>query len=177
MSGKLKFANKEKYKDHNFHLVDPMKSSKKSRNVFTIPKYKTNDCKSAGLSKPNRDLRLQKMPSSGVPKTSDKNTSALVSNYPKISESMTFDYSIDSQSSKARLHKVATDMINNFDPCGTKYHRKSTNYVGKKLAVAPGTQKHQVLTPKSQSPHNDTGKSRKLSKNSKCIKSKCYLLL
>lgn len=108
--------SKEKKKDPGLLLGDPLRSGKKSRNQFTIPKYKTNDYKNTALARFTKDAKLQKTSSTGIPTAGDKNTSAVIGNYPKISESMTFDYSVDSQSSKARLNKVAHALISNFDP-------------------------------------------------------------
>ena len=50
---------------------------------------------------------------------------------------MTFDYSIESQSSKVRLNKVAQAMLENFDPLSTKSIKKTSNYVSKKIGMAP----------------------------------------
>lgn len=44
--------------------------------------------------------------------------------------------------------------------------------MSKKVGIAPYYPKNGVLTPKSHSPTNDISKTRKMSKNSKCTKSK-----
>lgn len=109
----------------------------------------------------------------GIQRNNDKNTSALVGNYPKISESMTFDYSIDSHSSKTRINKVAHAIMNNFDPSIIKSHRKASNVPGNKFGISSGCPKKPVLTPKSQSPVNDISNPNKMNKLAKCAKSKC----
>lgn len=176
VSGKIKFVSKDRTKDLALIIPDPLKNSNKSRNQFAMPKYKTNDCHNTAFGRFTKDAILQKMPSTGVPKSDNKNTSALVWNYSKISESMTFDYSIDSQASKSKLNKIAYAMINNFDPSSTKSYRKNSNYVSKKVGLVPSYAKKPVLTPKSQSPHNEIAKS-KVSKIPKLIRSKylCHL--
>jgi len=55
------------------------------------------------LGRFTKDSKLQKNPSSGVPGIGIKNTSALLENYQRISESMTFDYSVDSQANRSRF--------------------------------------------------------------------------
>lgn len=110
-----------------------------------------------------------------VQRNNDKNTSALVWNYPKISESMTFDYSIDSHSSKTRINKAAHAIMNNFDPSIIKSHRKASNCPGSKFGISSGCPKKPVLTPKSQSPVNNISNPNKINKVAKCVKSKYQL--
>ena len=83
---------------------------------------------------------------------------------------MTFDYSIESQSSKMRLNKVAQAMLGKFDPLSTKSIKKSKNYVSKKVGMTSVFSKKKTTTPKSQSPHNEIQKPRKVS--TKWFKSK-----
>ena len=111
------------------------------------------------------------MPTTGMLKWVDKNTSALVGNYSKISESMTFDYSVDFKNSKDRLSKVANDMINNFDPSWIKSSRKSMNNQAKKYGIAINCFKRPIFTPKSHSPQNEIGK-KKINKYKNWTKSK-----
>ena len=113
-------------------------------------------------------------PNQAIQRNNDKNTSALVWNYPKISESMTFDYSIDSHSSKTRMNKVAHAIMNNFDPSIIKSHRKSSNWTSGKFGISSGWPKKPVLTPKSQSPVNDISNNNKMNKVVKWAKSGIY---
>lgn len=48
--------------------------------------------------------------------------------------------------------------------------------MSKKVGLAPCYPKNEVLTPKSHSPANEVSKTRKLSKNSKCTKSRYKIL-
>ena len=58
--GKPKFISKEIKKEIIANNDEQIKSGKKSRNVFTIPKYKTNDHKNTALSRFTNDAKLQK---------------------------------------------------------------------------------------------------------------------
>lgn len=144
-----------------------MKSTKNSRNQYVIPKYKTNDYKNTALVRFTKDAQLHKQASGGIIRLDEKNTSAVVGNYSKISESMTFDYSIESHGGKERMSRAHPEMINNFDPSNNKALRKSSNYVSKKIGISTTNIKPPVLTPKSQSPSNENSKSRKVSKGAK----------
>jgi hypothetical protein len=148
-------VSKDNKKDHELEITDPLRTTNKSRNQFAIPKYKTNDYHNTAFGRFTKDAILHNMQSTRVSKKDNTNTSALVGNYSKISESMTFDYSIDSQSSKSRLNKIAYAMINNFDPSSTKSYRKNSNYVDKKVGRAPSYSKKPVFSAKSQSPQNE----------------------
>lgn len=60
MIGKPKFITKEIRKELIVSNDEQMKSGKKSRNVFTIPKYKTNEHKNTALSRFTNDAKMQK---------------------------------------------------------------------------------------------------------------------
>jgi hypothetical protein len=116
VSGKIKVFTKDKKNSLGMLFGD--------RNRVSVGKLRTNDYQQTAMSRFTKDSKLYKMPISGVPKMNDKNTSALLENYQKISESMTFDYSIDSHHSRGKLIKVDNGAINNFDPSWTKSYRK-----------------------------------------------------
>ena len=122
--------------------------------------YKLDHVRICSIGKFAKEAWLYKIPTTGTLKWVDKNTSALVGNYLKISESMTFDYSVDFKNSKDRLNKVANDMINNFDLCWIKSSRRSMNNQIKKYGITINCYKRPIFTPKSQSPHNELVKKK-----------------